>query len=71
MIDLLKETYKFVFEDQLIEEIASASKLHIFKEGDILIDFGDYIKRMPLLINGVIKILREDFDKGELLLYFY
>lgn len=70
MIDLLKETYGFVFEDQLIEEIASASKLHIFKEGDILIDFGDYIKRMPLLINGVIKILREDFDEGELLLYF-
>ena len=70
MIDLLKETYGFVFEDQLIEEIASASKLHVFKEGDILIDFGDYIKRMPLLLNGAIKILREDFDEGELLLYF-
>jgi CRP/FNR family transcriptional regulator len=70
MIDLLKETYGFVFEDQLIEEIASVSKLQVFKEGDILIDFGDYIKRMPLLINGAIKILREDFDEGELLLYF-
>jgi CRP/FNR family transcriptional regulator len=70
MIDLLKETYGFVFEDQLMEEITSVSKLHVFKEGDILIDFGDYIKRMPLLINGAIKILREDFDEGELLLYF-
>ena len=70
MIDLLKETYGFVFEDQLIEEIVSVSKLQVFKEGDILIDFGDYIKRMPLLINGAIKILREDFDEGELLLYF-
>lgn len=70
MVDLLKETYGFVFEDQLIEEIAKVSKLHLFKEGDVLIDFGDYIKRMPLLINGVIKILREDFDEGELLLYF-
>ena len=70
MVDLLKETYGFVFEDQLIEEIAKVSKLHLFKEGDVLIDFGDYIKRMPLLINGAIKILREDFDEGELLLYF-
>jgi CRP/FNR family transcriptional regulator len=70
MVDLLKETYGFVFEDELIEEIAKVSKLHLFKEGDILIDFGDYIKRMPLLINGAIKILREDFDEGELLLYF-
>ena len=70
MVDLLKETYGFVFEDELIDEIAKVSKLHVFKEGDILIDFGDYIKRMPLLINGAIKILREDFDEGELLLYF-
>lgn len=70
MVDLLKETYGFVFEDELIQEIARVSKLHIFKEGEILIDFGDYIKRMPLLINGAIKILREDFDEGELLLYF-
>jgi CRP/FNR family transcriptional regulator len=70
MTDLLKETYGFVFENQLIEEIAAVSKLHSFKEGDILIDFGDYIKKMPLLIKGAIKILREDFDEGELLLYF-
>ena len=70
MVDLLKETYGFVFENQLIEEIAAVSKLHSFKEGDVLIDFGDYIKKMPLLIQGAIKILREDFDEGELLLYF-
>lgn len=70
MIELLKETYGFIFEDQLIEEIAKVSLLRDFKEGDVLIDFGDYIKKMPLLINGAIKILREDFDEGELLLYF-
>lgn len=70
MKDLLKETYGFIFEDALIEEIAEVSLLRDFKEGDILIDFGDYIKKMPLLIQGAIKILREDFDEGELLLYF-
>ncbi len=70
MIDLLKETYGFIFEDKLIEEIAEVSVLRDFKEGDVLIDFGDYIKKMPLLIHGAIKILREDFDEGELLLYF-
>jgi CRP/FNR family transcriptional regulator len=70
MNDLLKQTYGFIFEDKLIEEIAEASVLRNFKEGDVLIDFGDYIKKMPLLIQGAIKILREDFDEGELLLYF-
>ena len=31
---------------------------------------GDKILKMPLLLSGAIKILREDFDEGELLLYF-
>ena len=70
MKEELKQTYGFVFEEDLINEIVEVSVLKEFKEGDILIDFGDYIKRMPLLINGAIKILREDFDEGELLLYF-
>lgn len=70
MKDLLQKTYGYLFEDQLIDEIAATSKLLDFKEGDILIDFGDAIRKMPLLISGAIKILREDFDEGELLLYF-
>jgi CRP/FNR family transcriptional regulator len=70
MRDLLTASYGFVFEDQLIDEIVTVAHLVEFKEGDILIDFGDYIKSMPLLIEGAIKILREDFDEGEMLLYF-
>ena len=31
---------------------------------------GQYIKTMPLLLEGVIKVLREDDDGDELLLYF-
>lgn len=70
MKDILKETYGMLFEEKLIDEIATVSLLRDFKENDVLIDFGDYIKKMPLLITGAIKILREDFDEGELLLYF-
>ena len=70
MKDLLKQTYGFIFEEQLIEEIAEVSLLRDFKEGDVLIDFGDSIRKMPLLIKGAIKISREEFDEGELLLYF-
>ncbi len=70
MKDLLQQTYGYLFEDKLIDEIAEVSLLRDFKEGDVLIDFGDSIRKMPLLIKGAIKILREDFDEGELLLYF-
>jgi CRP/FNR family transcriptional regulator len=68
--ELLQETYHTIFEKELIGEIAETAKLVPFKEGDILIDIGRYIKTMPLLISGAIKIMREDFDEGELLLYF-
>ena len=67
---VLQENYKFIFEEALIDEIVAVSLLRNFKEGDVLIDSGDYIKKMPLLINGAIKILRDDNDEGEVLLYF-
>lgn len=68
--NLINTTYAAVFEEQLIDEIVAVSVLKTFKEGEVLIDYGQYIKSMPLLLNGAIKILREDFDQGELLLYF-
>ena len=70
MKSLIKSTYGAVFEEKLIDEIVEVSTLKTFKEGDVLIEFGQYIKSMPLLLNGAIKILREDIDEGELLLYF-
>lgn len=70
MLDIIKENYGTIFEEKLLEEIAQVAHIYDFKEGDVLIDFGDYIKNMPLLLKGAIKILREDFDEGELLLYF-
>lgn len=70
MKDLLNENYGYIFEEKLIDEIAQVATIKEFNEGDILIDFNDYIKKMPLLISGAIKILREDFDEGEILLYF-
>ena len=70
MKDLLHQIYGTILEEALLNEIEEVAILKEFKEGDVIIDFGDYIKKMPLLLSGAIKILREDFDEGELLLYF-
>jgi CRP/FNR family transcriptional regulator len=70
MKELLIEAYGSVFEPQLINEIADVAAFMDFDEGDRLIEIGQYIRQMPLLINGAIKILREDKVEGELLLYF-
>lgn len=70
MEQMIYNTYHGRFEKALINEIVANAKLIEFKEGDVLIDIGKYIKTVPLLISGAIKIMREDKDKGELLLYF-
>lgn len=62
--------YGPVFEPSLIKEIESVSQIVEFQSGDLLIEIGSYIRNMPLLLEGAIKILREDPDEGELLLYF-
>ena len=70
MKELLFQTYGAVLEEALLNEIEQVALLKEFNEGDVIIDFGDKILKMPLLLSGAIKILREDFDEGELLLYF-
>jgi CRP/FNR family transcriptional regulator len=66
----LFEAYNYIFEEALLVEISNVALYKEFKTDDYLIEIGDYIKSMPLLLNGAIKILREDEDGDELLLYF-
>lgn len=70
MTQHIQDAYGYIFEPKLIEDLCLVATELDFKEGDQLIEIGQYIKKMPLLLNGVIKIMREDPDEGELLLYF-
>ncbi|WP_299431348.1 Crp/Fnr family transcriptional regulator [uncultured Aquimarina sp.] len=70
MIQELKNNYGHLFENELLEEINSVATFKEIPEGMELIRPGSYIKSMPLIINGAIRILREDQEGDELLLYF-
>ena len=70
MISELRKNYGHLFEDALLAEISEVGMVKEFSEGVKLIDIGEYIKTIPLLVSGVIKIIREDNDGDELLLYF-
>ena len=62
--------YPFEFEEKLLNEFAELGRLIHFEAQDVLIEIGQLIKGIPLLLDGAIKIMREDYDDGELLLYF-
>ena len=66
----LQEAYGFLFEKELLEEIAECGTLKKASAGEKIIEIGDYVTGMPLLLKGAVKILREDKDGDELLLYF-
>ncbi|XLS30723.1 Crp/Fnr family transcriptional regulator [Flavobacteriaceae bacterium M23B6Z8] len=70
MIDELKSKYGHLFEDDLLQEINQTGTFKEVPEGFKLIEIGEYIRSMPLLVSGAIKVLREDNDGDELLLYF-
>ncbi len=70
MIQELRESYGQVFEEALINEIAQVGTFKEIPEGFKLMDIGDNVKGMPLLVLGAIKVLREDNDGNELLLYY-
>ena len=70
MIQELKDHYGHLFEDTLLHEINQAGAFKEIPEGFKLIEVGEYVRYMPLLISGAIKIMRDDDDGDELLLYF-
>lgn len=62
--------YNYLFEEDLLKEIEQKSVFRSFNSDAVIIEIGDYIKSMPLLIKGAIKILREDENGDELILYY-
>lgn len=70
MEKLLKERYKYVFEEALIEEIIKDGEFRKVDKDVWLIDKGDKVTHMPLILEGAIKIVDEDKDGHEYLLYY-
>lgn len=68
--DILKKVFPHLLHPQLVEEIQEVGQLMRFKEGDVLIDYGQYIRMAPLVLEGSLKIMRENDEGEELFLYF-
>jgi len=67
---LLRSLFQDIYEPEARQEILENAQLMEIKAGDLLMDIGSYIKFMPLVVKGSLKILREDKDGNELLLYY-
>lgn len=67
--DLLRKSYPF-FEDQLVHEIEGQGEFKTFPANEILMRKGQYIRSTMLVLNGLIKVYREDDEGNEFLMYY-
>lgn len=58
------------YEPKLQKEIETVGVLKKAKQGETIIDIGQYVKYIPIIIKGSIKILRENIDGSELFMYY-
>ncbi|MFD1163596.1 Crp/Fnr family transcriptional regulator [Hwangdonia seohaensis] len=68
--ELLQQNFNHLLDDNLIKKIYQFGVFKTFKKQDIVIDIDQTLKHIPLLLSGSIKILREDNDGNDLLIYF-
>ncbi len=64
------DNLKNVFEPKLLMEIQQFGTWQSFKEGDLIMDYGKYIRMMPIIIKGTVKVYRLDETGNEILLYY-
>jgi CRP/FNR family transcriptional regulator len=70
LIVTLKNLFGKIFEEALLEEITRVGTLREVPADFELMDIGEPIKGVPLMLSGAIKISREDINGDELLLYY-
>jgi CRP/FNR family transcriptional regulator len=66
----LKSIFPDLYEENLRKKIEEEGTIMEIPEGEMLMDIGGFIKFVPLVLEGSLRIMREDKDGNELLLYY-
>lgn len=66
----IPEKFAHNFEPGLLEEMNLKAKIISAKEDDVILNIGQTVRSIPLLLQGVLKITRVDDRGNELLLYY-
>ncbi|HQG56752.1 MAG TPA: Crp/Fnr family transcriptional regulator [Bacteroidales bacterium] len=67
--DIIKNVFPF-FEDELVSELIRVSVYKKVKEGEDILEEGNYIKSFPLVLSGCLRVSRMNDEGNELLLYY-
>lgn len=65
----LQKSFGLTFEPELVDEIIVVGSRIQFQEEESIIRPGDYLTSIPLILEGIVKILRSNADGDEMFLY--
>lgn len=63
------QTLNFLIEKELKEELLNKGKLLTFNKGDTIVREGEYVKVLPIVIEGSIRVFQTS-EEREILLYY-
>ena len=66
----LSEYFKDTFELALIKEIEEKGQRLTIPAGSTILNIGEQVRLMPIVLSGIIKVSRLDEEERELLLYY-
>lgn len=69
-MESLENIIEFKSSPKIIEQLYAYGKARTFAEGDIILNEDDYIRAIPIVTSGSIKVIRTDEDGREILLYY-
>lgn len=58
------------FESELVSEVSESGALKSFTEGDVLLKTGQYIRSTIIVVDGLVKVFREDEEGDEYFMYY-
>lgn len=66
----MDDHFPSLLDTDLIQGIKEHAEYREVEEGDLLMDIGTTIQSIPMIVTGSVKVMREDEDGNELLLYY-
>ena len=66
----LDNIIEFKSSPQIREQLRKYGIAKTFAEGEIILNENAYIKAIPIVINGSVKVMRTDDEGREILLYY-
>ncbi len=59
-----------IFSAELQKEMTDSGNIKTFSAGSVILDMDSYIRNIPVVLSGSIKVIRTEEDGREILLYY-